>query len=129
MQVFPLPVSVEAGSLKEGDVHKLHFVYKRWFFTNTHEGEFHLRIDEVSPERVRTSVVHNSSYLATYLKIEGTQVDFEELYDGQTKVALTVHYERLLDPVWYFGPLQRYAVERSADYLIQSVIVREASDG
>ncbi len=129
LSVFPLPVSVEAGSLAAGDVHKLRFVYKRWFVTNTHEGDFHLRIDEVAADGVRTSVVHNSSYLSKYLKIEGTRVHFDELEDGTTKVDLTVLYERTLDPVWYFGPLQKFAVGQSADYLIQSVIVRDHADG
>lgn len=58
------------------------------------------------------------------MSIDGTQVDFTPLPDGRTKVALTVHYERALDPAWYFGPMQRFAVEQSAQYLIEQVIAR-----
>tara|TARA_R110001606_G_scaffold173849_1_gene320340 strand:+ start:150 stop:1088 length:939 start_codon:yes stop_codon:yes gene_type:complete len=126
LSIFPLPVDVQAGSLKPGDVHKLKFVYKRWFFTNIQEGRFDLRIDAVEPTEVRTSVVSNTSYLAKYLKIKKTRVVFDPLSDGRTKVSLTIQYNRLLDPAWYFAPMQQYAVEQSGDYFISSVFIRGA---
>ena len=129
LSVFPLPVETKAGSLQAGDIHALTFVYKRWFITNIDTGEFHLRIDEVGDRHVKTSVVKNTSYFAKYLAIEGTYVAFTELSDGRTEVALTVHYDRLLDPAWYFGPLQNLAVNQSADYLIENIICREICDG
>ena len=30
LSIFPLPDKVEAGSLKEGDIHKSYFTYERW---------------------------------------------------------------------------------------------------
>lgn len=129
LAVFPLPVAVEAGSLGPGDVHTLHFVYRRWFFTNTHRGEMQLRLVEVGDSRVRTEVVKNTSYLANYLEITGTEVNFTELGSGSVRIELSVRYRRLLDPYWYFGPLQHFAVEQSAKYLIESVILRESNDG
>ena len=128
LSIFPLPVDAQAGSLSPGDIHKLSFLYKRWFFTNTHSGEFHLRIDEVGHRHVKTSVVKNTSYFEKYLSIQGTRVTFTERSDGQTEVNLTVNYERKLDPFWYFGPLQTLAVEQSADYLIKNIICRELCD-
>ena len=125
LSVFPLPVDVKAGSLNPGDVHKLKFIYKKWFFTNFQEGDFDLRIDAVEANEVRTSVVANTSYLAHYLKIKNTRIVFDELSDGRTQISLTIWYDRLLDPAWYFGPMQRYAVEQSGDYFIASVFVRE----
>jgi hypothetical protein len=124
LSIFPLPVESQTGSLEPGDIHTLHFVYKRWFFTNVKEGDFRLRIDSVSDEEVRTSVVGNSSYLATYLDLQGTHITFDALPDGRTEVSLTITYQRLLDPAWYFGPLQRHAVEQSADYFLASVFSR-----
>ena len=127
LSIFPLPVDVAAGTLKAGDVHRLDFIYKRWFFTNIDRGEFHLRIDEVSENQIRTSVTRNTSYLAKYLSIQGTEVQFTPISDERTEVALTIHYQRLLDPAWYFGPMQKFAVSRSADYLLDQVIIREVS--
>lgn len=125
LSIFPLPVDIEAGSLQPGDIHKLQFIYKRWFFTNIDKGEFHLQIDQVRENYVATSVVRNTSYLSKYLNVHGTEVRFKPLSKHQTEVSLTIHYERLLDPAWYFDPMQRLAVSESADYLIDSVILRE----
>ncbi len=125
LSVFPLPTRIEAGSLRAGDVHRLHFVYKRWFVANYHEGDMAIRIDEVGADRIRTRIVENSSYLSHYMRIDGTQVLFRPLPGGRTRVALTVRYERLLDPAWYFGPMQQLAAEQSAKYLIQTIIARK----
>ena len=125
LSIFPLPVKVEAGTLKAGDVHTLDFIYKRWFYTNVHQGVFALEISEVGADFVRTTVVENTSYLASYVQIDGTEVQFRDVGKGQTEVSLTVHYHRKLDPSWYFGPLQSYAFERSAEYLIDTVIARK----
>lgn len=125
LSIFPLPVKVEAGTLKAGDVHTLDFIYKRWFYTNVHEGTFALEISDVGADYVRTTVVKNTSYLASYVQIDGTEVAFRDVGAGQTEVSLTVHYHRKLDPSWYFGPLQSYAFERSAAYLIDTVIARK----
>ncbi len=127
--LFPLPQRVEAGSLSAGDLHRVHFTYRRWFVTNSHQGRMDLLIEWVGDKGVRTRVIHNDSYLASYLRIEGTEVAFRDLGEGRTEVSLTLSYQRLLDPAWYFGPLQVHAMRESAAYLIESVITREASRG
>lgn len=124
LSVFPLPTRIQAGSLAAGDVHRLRFVYKRWFFANIHEGDMAIRIEEVGPERIRTRIVENDSYLSHYMRIDGTEVRFRDLGGGRTRVALTVKYHRLLDPAWYFGPMQQLAAEQSAKYLIDTIIAR-----
>lgn len=129
LSLFPLPTRVEAGTLRAGDIHRMHFVYKRWFFANFSEGDMALRIAEVGPAHIRTEIVQNTSYLSHYMRIEGTDVRFRDLGDGRTRVALTVKYRRLLDPYWYFGPLQQFAATQSAKYLIDSIIRREAGHG
>jgi len=129
LSLFPQAERVEAGSLTPGDVHTLHFVYRRWLVTNVHRGQMRLRIESVGANHVRTRIIENTSYLANYLTIRGTKVRFEKLANGKTRVSLTVGYDRRLDPAWYFGPLQRLVVRLSAKYLISSVIAREAADG
>jgi hypothetical protein len=124
LTVFPLPTRVEAGTLRPGDVHRLHFVYKRWFFANFHEGDMAIRIAEVGSARIRTEIVQNDSYLSHYMKIDGTEVNFRDVGGGRTEVRLTVKYHRLLDPYWYFGPLQQLAAEQSARYLVDTIIAR-----
>jgi len=129
VSLFPSPVSVKAGSLNVGDMHRIGFAYRKWFFTNVHEGEMWLRISSIGEDYVETTIVDNSSYLASYMSIDGTRVQFTELGSGQTEIALTVFYRRKLDPVWYFGPLQRLAMNESAQYLVETVIARNQFDG
>lgn len=124
LSLFPLPEKIEAGSLRTGDVHKARFVYKRWGFTNIHRGETWVKIAEVAPNRVRTEIIKDTSYFSKYMTISGTVIDMRPLPNGQTEVSLTIKYKRLLDPSWYFGPLQRRAMNESADYLIQNVIAK-----
>jgi hypothetical protein len=38
-----------------------------------------------------------------------------------TRVNWTIHYQRRLDPAWYFGPAERAAVGVAADYLIDAL--------
>ena len=125
LSLFPLPTRVEAGSLKAGDVHRLRFVYRRWLLANFHEGEMAIRIDEVGPRRIRTTILKDDSYLSHYMRIDGTEVRFRDAGGGRTEVALTVRYERLLDPSWYFGPMQQLAARQSAKYLIETIIARK----
>jgi hypothetical protein len=123
--LFPMPTRVQSGTLKVGDVHRLHFVYKRWFFANIQRGDMAIRIAEVGPARIRTEIVQNDSYLSHYMKIDGTEVRFRDVGGGRTQVSLTVKYHRLLDPAWYFGPMERFAAKQSARYLIDTIIARK----
>ena len=126
LQLFPMPDAVIAGSLNSGDIHKMHFTYKRWLFANAHTGEMHVQIAKVSPDHIRTQIIRNDSYLANYMKIEGTDIRFETLASGGTRVALTVRYQRLLDPAWYFGPMQQVAAKQSAKQFLRDIVFRHA---
>lgn len=128
LSLFPLPTHVEAGTLNVGDVHKAYFTYKRWGFMNVHKGETWVKIAEVSDKHVRTEIVKDTSYFSIYLTVSGTQIDFEPIDAHRTKVTLNVTYTRLLDPAWYFGPMQNAAMTESADYLIDHVITRAPKD-
>lgn len=128
LKIFPSPVSVEAGSLKAGDTHRINFVYNRWFFTNTHKGDMTLYLKTVEENLIETQIVDNSSYLASYMSIDGTRVQFKPLKSGQTQVSLTIFYQRQLDPSWYFGPLQEFAVSKSAQYLVETIITKTPTE-
>jgi len=124
LSIFPLPIETRAGSLSVGDVHEMDFIYKRWFFTNVKRGKMALRIDSVSNTQITTTLTENTSYLSTYINIKGSEINFMPLPDGRTHVSLTMNYERLLDPAWYFGTLQHYAVSQMCDYFVEAVYAR-----
>ncbi len=123
--MFPMPHSIEAGTLDVGDVHRVHTRYHRWFVTNTHEGVIELRIDSVSVERVTASVIRDTSYFSSYVRLIGLEVEFTPNADGLTQISLNVDYERRLDPAWYFQPIQQYALRVMAAHLIEEVIIRD----
>ncbi len=127
LRLFPLPDKIHAGTLNAGDVHNLHFTYKKWGFGNFHKGEMDILISQVNPQHIQTTITKNTAYLSHYMNIEGTEVHFTPLETGGTQISLTVKYERLLDTVWYFGPMQQLAAKQSAKYLTDTIIIREPS--
>lgn len=108
-------------------MHRLHFTYKKWFLTNYSRGEMLVRIAEVSPRNIRTETMSNTSYFSHYMAIDGTDIRLSPLAGGRTQVAFTLKYRRLLDPSWYFGPLQQVAAEQGARYLVETIILRSPS--
>lgn len=124
LRLFPLPDRIEAGSLAEGDTHRMHFTYRRWGFTNVHKGEMHVKITHVGERDIATKITRNDSYLANYLDVHGTRIRFEPVEGGGTNIHLTVLSRRTLDPVWYFAPVQKLATKNSARFFIEEIIAR-----
>ncbi len=124
LELFPLPDQIEAASLGEGDVHRLHFTYRRWLVTNSHRGEMHIRIAKVGEREIATEIIRNDSYLASYLQVHGTNIHFAPAAEGGTNIRLEVRSRRLLDPAWYFAPMQRFATKQSARFFIETIIAR-----
>ena len=124
VRLFPGPDEIRAGSLNQGDTHQLDFTYKRWIWSNIHRGTMDVALDKVTQNHIRTVVTHNDSYLANYLDLRGTDVHFIPHQGGGTTVSVTVRYKRILDPAWYFGPLQRFAVKQCAYLLLRDVVLR-----
>lgn len=127
LSIFPMPYHIEAGSLNTGDIHTIKTRYKRWFVTNTHEGIAQLLIKDVGTHTVRTELLSNTTYFASYLKLNGTLIEFEPLESGGTEITLHIDFERKLDPAWYFQPMQQFGVSRMAEFLIDEIMIRDDS--
>ncbi len=87
-----------------------------------------LRIREVTPARVVTDFIEDTTYFSTYLTLHQSRIALEALGERRTRITLSIDYTRKLDPAWYFGPLQRYAMSEMGDFLIREVMVRERAD-
>ena len=124
LTIFPMPYRVDAESLETGAIHRMHTRYHRWFVTNTHEGEVHLEIVDFEPERLRTRVVHDTSFFATYLTQLGSELTLTRMGPTTTQIRLSLQYRRNLDPAWYFQPLQQFAMREMAAFFIDEVLVR-----
>ena len=84
-------------------------------------GDLTLRLEESRPGLVRWHVLSDTSHMTHFLLWRDIAVHYEPLDANTTRVTWTIRYLRALDPEWYFGPMERYAVQRAADYLIDSV--------
>lgn len=122
LALFPMPYEFDASSITEGDMHTLKYRYHRWFVANTHEGFTKMKVAESSDQRIRMQVIEDTSYTTNYINMHGTEINFKPIDANTTEVMLTVKYERLLDPAWYFDPLQRYATGLVGEYLIGVMI-------
>ena len=124
LAMFPMPYEFDAESLTEDEVHTIKYRYHRWFVTNTHEGFTKMKVAEASDQRIRMQIIEDTSYTSNYINAHGTEINLKAIDAHNTEVSLTVKYDRLLDPAWYFDPLQRYATGLLGEYLIGVMIER-----
>ncbi len=124
LELFPMPHRVEAGTFNVGDIHEVHFVYHRWFVTNTHRGSMRLQISESDNHSVNSRFISDSSYISSYLELKELALKLEPINATQTKVSLLISFQRSLDPAWYFDPIQQYAVRQCAEFIIAEVMER-----
>ncbi len=123
--LFPQPVRIDIDTFAVGAVHKVHYRYARWLWTNVHEGTLELRVTESTSNTITAEVVSNSSYLANYLDIERLRLTITEQPGGFSKVTLNIDYRRTLDPAWYFAPLIRLALKGTASHIIETHFLRK----
>ena len=126
LSIFPMPNYIGTVSLNEGVIRQYNFVYHRWFVTNTHRGSLNVKFSEVSDNHIKTTI-EDSSYIANYMRLHGTEFSFEPISDTQTKVTLTITFDRILDPIWYFEPLERFAVKKGAEYFVNEILGKQPS--
>ena len=84
-------------------------------------GDLVLALEESGPGFVRWRAMSDSSHMTHFLTWRESMVTWEPVNAETSKVTWTLRYERGLDPSWYFGPWERYAVRLAAGYLIDAV--------
>jgi len=120
LRVFPYPVSITSEGLDVGAEHKLDFVYKKWFVANAHAGSVVYRVTESTDTHLRFDIPYDNSYLSHYLTWQAVEVLLEPVSVNETKITWKLNYKRNLDPAWYFGPLQYYAVWLAAKVMVNN---------
>lgn len=121
IRLFPLPETIEGSGLAIGDERKIHLVYNRWPFIEPIKGDAIFRITDVSTNYVRFDIPQDTTFLNLYLDWESSEVFLQPINENQTQVIWRLSYQRKLDPIWYFGPMQQYAVRLAAETLIDNV--------
>ena len=126
LHIFPSASAVTGSGLQIGDSRRATFVaYKHIWWTRV-QGDLVMHVADSTPDHIRFVVDSDDSYLSHYLHWQQSVVDFKPLDATHTEVTWTLTYQRILDPIWYFGPMQRYAVGLTADKLIHDLCGRAA---
>jgi hypothetical protein len=84
-------------------------------------GDLTMALEEQGPGRLRWRAVSDTSHMTHFLNFRESIVHWEPIDAQTTRVTWTIRYDRGLDPAWYFGPMERYAVRLAAGYLIDAV--------
>jgi hypothetical protein len=84
-------------------------------------GDLVLELQESRPGRIHWRAVSDTSHMTHFLTWREVVVEWTAVDERRTQVTWTLRYERGLDPAWYFGPWERYAVRLAAGYLIDAV--------
>jgi hypothetical protein len=113
---FPLPASCQGSGLQPGALRVIHFAGGEG-----KPGDLVMRVAESDETHVTFEAVRDTSHVAHWLRWEESRVDLAELAPGRTRVRWTIQFRRDLDPAWYFGPWERYAVRLAAGYLLDNV--------
>jgi hypothetical protein len=110
---FPAPVRAAGAGLAVGDRREI-------VFEGAGMPRLILEVARSEDGRVAFRAVGDETMIARWLHWRDSDVRWEPAAGGATRVRWTLTYERRLDPAWYFGPWQRYAVRLAAAHLIQT---------
>ncbi len=117
---FPAPEEFTAGGNQIGDQWILPYDLGK-----EEKRNLIVEIFESSEQHLKLFTVQDQTPLGNWLRWDEIHWDWHTDTTGQTKITLTLHYQRQLDPAWYFKPLQRYAVRKAGDYLIDQILHQE----
>ena len=112
---FPLPTEAWGDGLEVGSTRTIHFAGGEG-----KPGDLRLKVSESHPGYVRFDAASDRSKLAHWLDWKSSEVEWAATDAHHTRVNWTLHFERRLDPAWYFRPWERYATQLAADYLIRA---------
>jgi len=113
---FPRPLAAWGHGLAIGDTRTVRFSGAE----GDPPGDLVMRVAERSPGYVRFETVGDGSKLTQWVRWTSSNVEWKALDADHTMVTWRIHFERQLDPAWYFTPWERAAVKEAAAYLIDA---------
>ena len=111
---FPQPQKITGSGLEMGDQWRIHFAGGEG-----KPGDLLAEVTESTSEHILVSRVSDTSHIAHWLDWQDAKWEFAPTENG-TQVKLTMRYRRLLDPAWYFKPIERYGVKAAGEYFLKS---------
>jgi hypothetical protein len=113
---FPRPLEAHGNGLEIGATRTIHFAGAE----GDPPGDLISQVTERGPGFVRVDTVSDTTKLTQWLKWQSSEVEWHAVDAQRTSVTWRVHFERQLDPAWYFVSWERAAVHEAAKYLIQA---------
>jgi hypothetical protein len=111
---FPRPLEAHGDGLTVDATRTIHFAGAE----GDPPGDLVMRIAEHHPGFVRFETISDASKLTQWLRWNSSEVMWKQIDATHTQVVWRVHFQRQLDPAWYFTPWERAAVHEAASYLI-----------
>jgi hypothetical protein len=120
IRVFPQPTEITGSGLAAGDTRTFRLAYLKWVYWNPREGFARFRIERPSENHVRYLPVSDNSFIGDYVRWQFAELKLEAIDARHTRVTLHIAYLRMLDPAWYFGPLEHLSVGQAADVFLDN---------
>ncbi len=120
---FPRPLGSSVDADAMGTLWKIEMRGGETFLNGMEPrtGALVMRLENRRAGHLEWQAVADDSHMTHFLNWERAIVDWQPVDPETTRVTWTIHYRRGLDPAWYFGPMERYAVRLAAGYLIDAV--------
>lgn len=109
---FPSPHGIWGTGLEKDDTWRIQFAGGEG-----KPGDLIAKVVESSDNHLRVECVSDSSHISHWLAWKDAEWRIEPSGNG-SRVTLTMRYRRLLDPSWYFKPIQRYGVRIAGEYFL-----------
>lgn len=115
---FPAPRQIHGDGLETGDHWRIHFAGGEG-----KPGDLLAKVMESDSIHIRVVKVSDTSHIAHWLDWQEAKWTILPTADG-ARVSLTMRYRRLLDPAWYFKPIERYGVRLAGEYFLSQTFGR-----
>jgi len=113
---FPQPVSIDGGGVNVGDRWTIHLAGGEG-----EPGDLVVEVVRNNADGIRLECIKDSSHISHWMNWKSVEWFFEDCGEGQCKIRMVMEYERLLDPAWYFKPIERYGVKKAGEYFISQM--------
>lgn len=110
---FPYPVKIQGDGLKAGDRWQIDFAGGEG-----KPGSLVAQVMLAEPGHYVVQKISDGSHIAHWMEWRQAEWFLDAKDNGVTQVRLRMSYRRMLDPAWYFGPVQRYGVRLAGEYFL-----------
>ena len=112
---FPKPIAIEGTGLEVGDFRKIQFES-----STKGIGTLHFQITKRTETEVIFKLITDDTHIGRWLSWKEVTVELKPSDGSKTEIVWTSKYTCDLNPAWYFRPIERYAVRKSTEHLVNS---------